>query len=302
MKQRLTLIILMIIASLFITGCSLSISYFSDNINKAVKANNDPQTVMQALPTYLILMDGFIESDPEDEDMLLASSRLLNAYASLIGAELELISSKFEDDQYKYQREKLKQQQKKLTGKALKRAAEANCLYEDYLCNLTKIKYSEFEKRMEAIDEDDIATLYSLGTAWAAWLRTNTGDWNAMAQLPQIKLIMQKVITIDEKWDNAGAHMYLGVLNSLLPEALGGKPEQGKINFEAAIKITQGKNLMAKVLYAEYYARLTFNKALHQQLISDVLSFKETPHDFILMNVLAIQKAKALQISAEDYF
>jgi len=302
MNHRLIIIIIVSVIAQLLTGCSLSISHFSENINKAVKANNDPQTVMQALPTYLILMDGLIENDPEDEDMLIASARLMNAYAGLLGAELDMMSAQLEDDQNKYQREQIKNQKKKLTLKSLQRAEKANCISEEYLCNLTSLKYSEFEKQLQNIDEDDINMIYSLGTVWAAWLQANRGDWNAMAKLPHIKLIMQRVISIDEKWDNAGAHMYLGVLNSLLPSALGGKPEDGKENFETAIKITQGKNLMVKVLYAEYYARLTFNKALHQKLVSDVLSTTESPDKFLLINALAIQKAKALQASAKDYF
>jgi len=302
MKQRLTKIIAIITTILTLNGCSFAISNFSNNLNKAVKANNDPKTIMQGLPAYLIFLDGLIESDPEDEDLLMSSSKLINAYSALLGAELEMMSSNTEDDQFTYQKQSIKEQQKKLAIKALKRASGASCIYEDYLCDLTTLKYDEFVKRIEKIDEDDISILYGLGTAWATWLQTNTDDWNAMAQLPQIKLIMKTVIGIDEKWDHAGAHIYLGVLNSLLPVSFGGKPELGKQSFEAAISITQGKNLMAKVLYAEYYARLTFNELLHQQLITDVLSFKESPHEFILMNTIAIQKAKALQASAEDYF
>ena len=294
MKQRLTLLIILITAQF--------ISNFSNNLNKAVKANNDPQTVMQALPAYLILLDAIIVSDPDDEETLIASSKLINAYAGLLGAEYEMLLSESDDGLETYRQSQIKQQQKKLTEKALQHAARANCLYKEKLCDLITFNYLEFEKKVQSIEEEDIDMLYSLGTAWAAWLQTNSSDWNAMAKLPQIKLIMQKVISINENWDNAGSYMYLGVLNSLLPSTLGGKPEVGKNNFEAVIRITEGNNLMAKVLYAEYYARLTFNKELHQKLISDVLSMKESPDNYRLINTLAIQKAKALQLSAEDYF
>ncbi|VAW56524.1 hypothetical protein MNBD_GAMMA07-1374 [hydrothermal vent metagenome] len=293
----------LIISIQFITGCSFTISNFTDNLNKAVKANNDPKTVMQALPPYLILMDGFIEGDAEDEDILIASAKLMNAYAGLLAAEHDMMAVALEDNEANiYQRKKLKQQEIKLVEKALKRASSANCIYEEYLCNLTTLKYDDFIKRIQQVEDDDIAMLYSLGTVWAAWIKLNSQDWNAVAQLPQVKLIMQTVILLNENWDNAGAHMYLGVLNSLMPASYGGKPEKGRESFEAAIKITQGKNLMAKVLFAEFYARLTFNEALHQKLISEVLNYKETPHDFVLINTLAIEKAKYLQASAEDYF
>jgi len=293
----------LIICILSLSGCSLTIGHFADNLNKAVKANNDTQTIMQALPTYLVLLDGLIESDPDDDNLLITSSKLMTAYAGLLAAEYDMMAIALEDNEANiYQRNKIKQQELKLVKKAFSRASRANCIYENYLCNLTTIKYMEFKKRIEQVTADDISMLYNLGVAWATWIKLNSHDWNAVAQLPQVKLIMKKIILLDETWDNAGAHMYLGVLNSLLPASYGGKPEQGKEHFESAIEITQGKNLMAKVLFAEFYARLTFNKKLHQKLISEVLSYKKLPRDFILINTLAIEKAKYLQSSADDYF
>jgi len=280
-----------------LAGCSMAIDSFSNNLNEAVMSNNDSQTVMQGLPAYLILLDGFIESDPDDEDLLFASAKLLNAYAGLIGTQIVLMGD--EDD---LQKQILILQQRKLTNKAFERSVKAICLYDDDYCGLNTIKYSEFKNRLKDFDEDDIGMLYNLGTAWASWLQMNTDDWNATAQLPQIKLIMETVIQLDEKWQNAGAHMYMGVLNSILPATLGGKPETGKMHFESAIKLTNGNNLMAKVLYAEYYARLTFDKKLHEELINDILTAENKQTNLTLLNTLAKQKAKALQARAEDYF
>ena len=275
----------------------MAIDSFSSNLNQAVMSNSDYQTVMQGLPAYLILLDGFIESDPDDEDLLLASAKLMNAYSGLLGSKLDLMA---EEDEYEL--EIIRNQQKKLTEKALKRATKAICLYDDDFCKLTTIKYSEFALKIKEIEDDDLDVLYSLGTAWASWLQVNTDDWNATAQIPQIKLIMETVIRFDEKWENAGAHMYMGVLNSILPASLGGKPENGKKHFESAISLTQGDNLMAKVLYAEYYARLTFNKPLHEKLIAGVLTAKGYQTNLTLLNTLAKQKAIALKASSEDYF
>lgn len=275
----------------------MAIDSFSSNLNQAVMSNSDYQTVMQGLPAYLILLDGFIESDPDDEDLLLASAKLMNAYSGLLGSQLDMMA-----EQDEYEHEIIRNQQKKLTDKALKRATKAICLYDDDFCNLTTIKYSDFVLKIKEVEDDDLDVLYSLGTAWASWLQVNTDDWNATAQIPQIKLIMETVIRFDEKWENAGAHMYMGVLNSILPASLGGKPENGKQHFESAISLTQGNNLMAKVLYAEYYARLTFNKSLHEKLIADVLTAKGYQTNLTLLNTLAKQKAIALKASSEDYF
>jgi len=302
MKLKHKLITFIILSSFILSGCSLSISNFSENISKAVKGNSDTETVMQALPAYLILLDGLLEDDPEDEEILLASSKLLNSYASLIAADIEMLSSVDIKNQNVFYIKKLKKQQQQLTFKSLKRVSKAICIYKENLCDLTNITYSEFSEKIKITDIDDIAMLYSLGTSWAAWLQSNTDDWNAMAQLPQIKLIMKTVISYDENWDNAGAHMYLGVLNSFIPAALGGNPELGKSYFEKAIKLTEDKNQMAKVLYAEYYARLTFNEELHNRLLSEVINFNNSHQEFVLINTIALEKAKSLKASSKEYF
>jgi len=302
MKYSKIIVLLVVVSLPYLTACSLSVGQFSNDLNSAIRANNDPQTIMQAVPAYVMLLDTMIESDPEDEDTLLASSKLINAYVGLLTEDIKELSNVDNDQINRYESEKIKIQQKKLANKALERAADANCYYEDKFCNLITMQYSVFEEHLKDIDKDDLDMLYSLGSAWASWLQINSDDWNAMAKLPQIKLIMQKVISIDERWDNAGAHIYLGVLNSIIPSSLGGKPEVGRASFEKAIALTQGKNLMAKVLYAEYYARLIYDRELHQKLILEVLNYNKSEHEYILINTLAIRKAKILQANSEEYF
>ena len=55
-------------------------------------------------------------------------------------------------------------------------------------------------------------------------------------------------------------------------------------------------------LMAEYYARLTFDQALHDRLLSEVLAADPVEPGFTLMNVLAQQRAAALVESGKDYF
>jgi len=274
------------------------INSFAEDLDHAVKSSNDPQTIMQALPAYIVLIDGMLEGSPDDKDTLLASASLMNAYSTLLGAQPDLV-----EDLPEYQFQKIKSQQKILNKKARDRVEKAICIQNDKLCNLTKISYQELEKKMSNIHKDDVDILYRMGTVWVSWLQVNTDDWNAMAQIAQIKLIMQTVVEQNESIDNANAHVYLGVLNSLIPASLGGRPETGKMHFESAIKISEGTNLMAKVLYAEYYARLMFNEKLHQKLITDILSIENSEkYTKSLINTLAIEKARNLQRSAAEYF
>ena len=59
---------------------------------------------------------------------------------------------------------------------------------------------------------------------------------------------------------------------------------------------------MAKVLYAEKYARLVFNQELHDQLLQDVIQSDPYFENFTLMNVLAQDKAQELLASSTEYF
>jgi len=233
---------------LLISICSCSINErFSKNLSSAVLNNDDIQTIADGLPAYLILIDSILEDDPEDVDMLKTSASLTNAYAGI-----------FVTDHHR---------QKKLLAKALRLASKALCLQNEQSCNIQSQKYSQAQTIISNMNEDDISTLYTLGVAWASWIQANTEDWNAIAQIAQVKLIMSKVLELNENYQHAGAHLYMGVLNSLLPRAMGGKPELGKQHFEKAIALSNNQNLMTNVLYARHYARFIFDTELHDPLL-----------------------------------
>jgi len=295
MRNKRILTTGIILISLLVSSCSLYIDSFTNNLNTAITSSNDPQTIMQALPAYIVLLDALVESDPLDKETLLASVNLMNAYSSLLGSQYDLV-----EDLPDYEINKISKQRKTLNQKALKRAEQAICIYKEKFCNLTQIKFNNLALMLEDLDSEDINILYKMATAWVSWIQVNTDDWNAMAQIAQIKLLMEKIVAYDESIDNGNAHVYLGVLNSIIPATLGGKPELGKQHFESAIRLSNGTNLMAKALYAEYYARLVFNEKLHHSLILEILTDKKNEHG--LINTLAIEKAKSLQRTASDYF
>lgn len=94
----------------------------------------------------------------------------------------------------------------------------------------------------------------------------------------------------------------MGLLNTLLPKALGGKPELAKKSFDRAIELSKGRNLMIKVHYAERYARLVFDQELHDGLLNDVINGEVHAPRMTLVNTLAKIKAKQLLKSGKEYF
>ena len=96
--------------------------------------------------------------------------------------------------------------------------------------------------------------------------------------------------------------MILGVLATLRPASLGGKPEEGKADFEKALALSNGNNQMVRVLYAEHYARLVFNQELHDKLLNEAIAADPHSPGLTLINTVAQVRAHKLLESGKDYF
>ena len=147
-----------------------------------------------------------------------------------------------------------------------------------------------------------VPVLYNLGSIWAGWIQGNSSDFTAIAQLGRVKALIQRVADLDPEHANGGAFLYMGVFETLLPPAMGGRPELGRQHFERALAISNERNLIVKVMLADQYARLMFDRELHDQLLQEVLAADVQAPRLTLMNTVAQERALLLLDSADDYF
>ena len=278
--------LLLLSSALSLSGCSYFLSSatsgMTDDLTAAVLDQDDPATVRDGAPAYLIALDGLIEGDPRNERLLLAGARLYGAYA---GA--------FVDDPERASR---------LTLRARRYGERALCERDRPLCEAASGSYDEFVSLLAETDTRELPALYGLGSAWAGWVQAKANDWNAIADLPKLQALMERIAALDDTYEDGGAHLYLGVLYTLRPASLGGKPELGRQHFERSIEISQGRNLMAKVLFASQYARLVFDRPLHDRLLGEVVEADPHASGFTLSNVLAQEEAVLLLAGGDDYF
>ena len=125
---------------------------------------------------------------------------------------------------------------------------------------------------------------------------------HAIADLAKVQLIMELVVERDESYDHGQGLLYLGVLNSLIPPSLGGKPDVARGYFDRAIKVTEGKNLYIKVMYAQQYARMMFDQELHDELLQSVIESNPEVENLWLQNVYAQKQAAVLLAESVEYF
>jgi hypothetical protein len=271
---------------LLLCGCSFFISSatvdITENLSHAILNNNDPATVKAGGPAYLLMIDSMLYRDPDNEFLLRSAADIYTAYTDV-----------FVED---------KDRAKKLTHKAMDYALRAICVRRSDACTLRQSNFQEFKKVISKMNRKNVPDLFTLGSAWSAWIQAHREDWNAVAEISRVQAIMERVVELDEFYNDGAAHLYLGVLATFLPSALGGKPDVGRKHFERALDISKNKNLMVKVLYARHYARLMFDRELHDRLLNEVLEAQPDVPGYALSNALAQQKARELLNSAEDYF
>ena len=274
------------LALLTLSGCaslvSSATSKMADNITLAIQNQDDAATVRDGAPAYLLMIDGLIEGDPENESLLLAGSKLYGSYTSA-----------FVDDEARAQR---------LANKSLEYARRALCLELESVCVASAQKLDLFEASLGKASRSDLKVIYAYAVAWGGWVQVNSADWNAVADLGKVTALFERCLELDETYDRGAAHLYLGVIKTLLPAALGGKPELARAHFERARSLSDGENLMVNVLMARHYARMIYDRELHDQLLIEVQTARADYSGYTLINTLAKREADQLLAESADFF
>ncbi len=269
-----------------LSGCAALIGSVTGNIasdlSDAILDSDDPATVRDGAPAYLIMLDALLRRSGENADLLRAAASLNGAYATAFVA----------DDS----------RRRAFATKAFDFALRAACLDIAWTCDVRTLSFAELERQTLTLRREDVPAAYALATAWAGWIQAHADDWNAVADLARVKPILQRVVELDEAHDHAGPRLYMGVFETLLPPSSGGRPEVGREHFERVLELTGGRHLMAKVFYAQSYARMVFDRELHDRLLTEVLSADPQAPGLTLMNTIAQEQARALMESSDDYF
>lgn len=278
--------LLLVLAVTALGGCAAlggaAAGRFADGLSAAILDADDPELVREGTPAYLILLDALVGSSPDNPRYLSAAAQLYAAYGLVFVTDTE--------------------RSRHLTSRAREYGQHAVCAAGRRGCGLDELEYQEFTKAIDAMRRRDADALYAYCVGTLAFIRTHSDDWTAVAGLPRVEYALQRLLALDIGARAVNVNTYLGILNTLRPEALGGKPEAGRRYFERAIELSDGRDLSAKVEFARSYARLLYDRELHDRLLHEVLDADVKQPGLTLFNTLAQQQARDLLASADDYF
>ena len=180
-----------VVALLAATGCAWfarsATHRFAEDLTASILKQDDLETVREGAPAYLLAVDALIEGDPENPELLQNAARLYGAYASA-----------FVDDEARL---------KRLRSRALAYGRRALCATETHVCAAVSRSFDEFVASLATVQASELPALYGFGAAWAGWVQAHADDWSAVAELPKIQALMQRVVELDGAYDHGGAHL-----------------------------------------------------------------------------------------------
>ena len=279
-------IYLIIALPLMLSGCSFLVSNatssFSSNLAAAILNQDDPEIVRDGLPTLMLTMDSLIEGSPQNPKLLAAGATLYVLYeAAFVNEDHRSII---------------------LTDRAHSYSLRAMCNIHEPSCSWPNLNYDDFLESLDGISSDNADILMSYGLSSLAYLRARSSTWDAIARFPQIQKLFDYYLEISGDSANSSAYTYIGIMHSLRPPMLGGKPELARQFFERAISESKGHDLSAKLEYARFYAKLMYERELHDRLLKEILEADPNHDGFILTNKLAKMEAIKLLAEADEYF
>lgn len=277
-------VILAVLVFLLSSGCtSLVVNPLLDPLALSLQKQTDLELLRDGAPSLLLLLDGLIASDPENERLLITATKAYGAYATTL----------YED------------------GKT-ERAVNMSTKARDYgirlisqLPGLGKINgqtLAEIEQALARISPSQAGSLFWGAYGWAIWIQYQDGTPAAMADLPTVERIMLRVVALDESYYYGGAHIFLGSYYGSRPQIYGGKPEVSRDHFEKALRLNNRKFLLTHVAYAQTYARMMFDRELYLKLLTEVAEQPLTDSDMASSNKLAKVMAEKLIVQVDEFF
>lgn len=254
-----------------------------ENTAAAARERNDLETVRAALPANLMLLDGLIRTSPQNADLLALGSYLYFGYAlGFVEADHPGRASQYYALGRDYGLRALDRRSPFKKGRAGDLAA--------------------FQRGLKSLTKSDLPALAWAGANWGRWLSLNLDSAAAIAEMPRVEALLDRLLELDPSYESGLPHALRGAYDALRPEMFGGNPARAREHFEAAARISERKALLFLVFYAESYCRQVLDETCFTGLLDEVLSAGDARADMRLMNEIGRERARRLKEHQADLF
>lgn len=266
---------------LCLSGCSLNrlavkaAAPVVDRGLTAIYRERDPQFAREALPANLKLMEVLLESDTGNQKLL------LNAAMGFCGYGFMFIEDESE--------------------------ARASELYRKGAAYALRALTLKGAAADGAVDPLALKKRTAPAAFWhtfcrASYVNLNRDDPDAVAELPKIMPVAERLAGIAPDYYYNGAYAMLGTYYALRPKILGGDPEKAKLNFDKAMRDGGEGFLLNAYMAARMYAVAAQDEDYFVKVLNGILSADLKDDEARLANEVARVKARKLLEKKDELF
>lgn len=273
-----------VLALALLAGCSLrsiAVRSAAEILPRGIAAfyeEPDPALAREAMGSQLKLVEVLLKNDPGNPELLLAAAQGFGGYAFL-----------FLEDEAPDRAKRIYARGRDFGIRALGKVLPARFDREPDL--------GKFSAMLGKVGKRDAGLLFWTAYAWGGWADLSRNDPQALADLPKVEAMMRRVEELSPGYFFGGPDLFFGAYYGSRPRILGGDPEKSRSHFERAVAASDGKFLMARVLYAQFYGVPSGDRELFRRSLEAALagSPADLPEQRLANEVARIRARKLLE-------
>ena len=194
-------------------------------------------------------LEALHRASPRDREILVLLARSFGSVAlAFIEEEMEEVRGVHEQ-----RFDTARQRAANFYGRGLQYAERALALEHPDFASAADGDYEAWQSYLAAeMDLNDLEALFWYAFNLGGLLNARDPDPEPLGEVGKLRILAERLTEIDETYFFAGARLITGVLNASTPPTMGGSLTRASEDFERGFQITDGKFLLAKVLYARY--------------------------------------------------
>jgi len=279
-----------VLFALLVSGCSTSrfavgaMVPVLDNARDTAMASDDVRTFRDAAPANLFLLEGLIATDPDRSELRLDAAMLYFSYAfSFIESTSPAYASSLYQKGFHHGRAAL------LKNKKLPRDWD--------------IPLASFTTGLKALRKKDVPAAVWTAVNWAQFISLHLDSIAVLRDIPKVSSLLERVGELDGSYFDGMVYAMIGSLHAFRPPLMGGSPEKSRENFEKSFRVSGGRFLLSRYLYARFYLYRIQDGAAFEKTLTGIIRTPEISSDpYRLLNRIARSKSRDLLGEFDDLF
>jgi hypothetical protein len=300
-------------ASAPLLGCDTGVFAATTTIGAMRRASpgvqrmRDPEILEAAFPGSIQQMEGLLEIKPDDAVLRGMMGRSYASYGyGFLEARWE--AAQLDDDATEEQIEHWRERASLAYQRGREVAIEGlDMINRDGggLLAVQRTGLDPFNAHLARFNdrERDAPLLFWTAYNWVRWISLHRDDMGAIADLPYVIALAERVYQLDPGYmDHAPVALRAGLM-AAAPPALGGRPQDARVELQRAIELTGRRNLMYLVTMAQMVAVPLQDRALFESMLQEAVAFDiDSFADQRIPNILAQRRARQLLDRVDDLF